>query len=195
MGSAESVIAMTSRGAFVHLRDVTACALPIVVGLAWFAAAEVVYDGSLMENQFLRSGMLATWYVPLAVMYLVKSVSGEARRGVILAWLSAFGVMSAMVAVDVLVTHYKPDSDHCCIPVETDFACGLLGSFIFTAIMAFSDSIAKHWMRGGRRPVAKPWIVRRAMRLGVTVLFTVLLALLVNGVFIVIGQALRAFFR
>ena len=175
--------------------DRTACALVIAVGLAWFAAAEVVYDGSLMENQFLRSGMLATWYVPLAAMYLVKSVSGEGRRGAVLAWLSAFGVMSAMVAVDVLVTHYKPDSDHCCIPVGTDFACGLLCSFIFTAIIAVSDSIAMRWVRGCGRPVAKPWIVRRAMRLGGAVLFTVLLMLLVNGVFTAIGQVLRAFFR
>ncbi|MBO7687056.1 MAG: hypothetical protein J6V72_11765 [Kiritimatiellae bacterium] len=175
--------------------DRTACALVIAVGLAWFAAAEIVYDGSLMENPFLRSGMLATWYVPPAAMYLVKCVSAEGRGSAVLAWLAAFGVMSAMVSVDVLVTHYKPDSDHCCIPVGTDFACSLLCSLIFTAIIAVSDSITMRWMRGCGQPVAKPWIVRRAMRLGGAVLFTVLFTLLMNGVFIVIGQVLRAFFR
>jgi hypothetical protein len=175
--------------------DMAACALVIAVGLAWFAAAEVVYDGSLMEDPFLRSGMFATWYVPPAAMYLVKCVSGEGRGSAVLAWLVALGVMSAMMSVDVLVTHYKPDSDHCCIPVGTDFAYSIFFSFVFTGIIAVSDSFVLSWMRSARLPIAKRGGVRRALRLGGTVLFAVFLALLVNGVFIAIGQVLRAFCR
>ena len=30
--------------------DIVACVAIIILGLGWFAAAEVVYDGSLMED-------------------------------------------------------------------------------------------------------------------------------------------------
>ena len=35
--------------------DAIACTLVIAVGIAWFVAAEVVYDGSLMEDPFWRT--------------------------------------------------------------------------------------------------------------------------------------------
>ena len=171
--------------------DKIICALVFVVGILWFVAAEVVYDGSLMENPFWRSGMLALWYVPLATMYWVKSAWGESRKVDTLAWLASFLVLSAMMSADVLVTHYKPNSDHRCIPVGTDFASSLLGSFVFSIIVTVSDLLVLCWLRKHRHPVLMQWFIRRTIRLGGTMLFVVLLVLLVNGVFFVIGQVLR----
>ena len=173
----------------MHMRvyDKIACALVFVVGMLWFVAAEVVYDGSLMEDPLWRSGMFALWYVPLATMYWVKVACGESRRDAALAWLAAFLVMSAMMSADVLVTHYKPNSDHRCIPVGTDFACSILDSFVFTMIVAVSDSLVLRWLRKNRHPILMRWLIRRVIRLGGTILFVVLLLWLMNGVFSVIG--------
>ena len=167
--------------------DIIACSLLVSLGMVWFVAAEVVYDGSLMEDPFLRSGMLALWYVPLAAMYLVKAAKGESRKIAVFAWLLAFLTMLAMTTADVLVTHYKPNSDHCCIPVGEDFALGAFGALVSSGLFSISDVLVMRCVRKIVHPMARQWFVRRAMRLCGTILLVVLLFCLLNVAFGVIG--------
>ena len=166
--------------------DVIACAFVIVVGLAWFAAAEVVYDGSLMEDPFLRCGMLAELYVPLATMYLIKVIGGEGRCSRAVAWLSSFLALWAMIVVDVWVTHYKPNCDYCCIPANECLLMESVGAAALTALASVSDVLAMHWTRGMSHPLARHGFCRRALRLAGTVLVTWLL-------FMATGAVIRSF--
>ena len=152
--------------------DMIACSLLITIGLAWFAVAEVAYDGSRMEDPFLRSGMLAMWYVPLATMYLAKAIRGDGRAVGALAGLLAFLVFWAMIAVDVWVTHYKPNCDICHIPAQECFAMESIVAFVVTVFACFSDVVSARMVRKVRHPIARFWLVRRAMRIAGTVLLT-----------------------
>ena len=172
--------------------DILACSLLILIGSAWFAAAEIVYDGSLMEDPFLRSGMFAEYYVPLAAMYLLKAIKGERRGVTVAAWILAFLTLSAMMTVDILVTHYKPNSDHCCIPVGEDFAMSISFALIFSVIICVSDATARRLERKIGHPLARPWIVRRAIRFAGTLLLAALFILLLSGVFHAIGRIVRS---
>ena len=154
--------------------DIIACLLLIVIGLAWFAAAEVAYDGSLMEDPFLRSGMLAMWYVPLATMYLVKAIRGDGRATAILAGLLSFLVLWAMIAVDVWVTHYKPDCDICHIPANECFAMESIAALIVIVLVGISDVISARMVKKVKWPIARWWLVRRVIRLVGTCLLTLL---------------------
>ena len=154
--------------------DIVACAAIIILGLGWFAAAEVVYDGSLMEDPFLRSGMLAQLYVPLATMYLVKAARGEGRGTAIVAWLLSFLVLWGMTAVDVWVTHFKPNCDICCIPAEKCFMVESMAAIIVTLLAGISDVVILRLLVKIRHPLARQWFVRRALRLVGTVLLALL---------------------
>ena len=155
-------------------RDTIACSLLIMIGFAWFAVAEVAYDGSLMEDPFLRSGMFAMWYVPLATMYLVKAIKGEGRAAGALAGLLAFLAFWAMIAIDVWVTHYKPNCDICHIPAQECFAMESIMALVVTVLASFSDVVSARMVRKTRHPIARFWLVRRAMRIVGTVLLTLL---------------------
>ena len=154
--------------------DIIACSLLIVIGLAWFVAAEVVYDGSRMEDPFLRSGVLAMWYVPLATMYLVKAIRRNRRTTALLAGMSSFLVLWAMIVVDVWVTHYKPNCDICHIPAKECFAMESIAALIVIVLVDISDVISARMVRKARHPIARLWLVRRVMRLAGTVLLTLL---------------------
>ena len=171
--------------------DILACALVIVTGLVWFAAAEVVYDGSLMEDPFLRSGMFAQLYVPLATMYLIKAISGEGRGPRVLAWLSSFLVFWIMIAIDVWVTHYKPDCDYCCIPANECLMTGTVGAAIMTVLASVSDVLAMHWIRKIACPFARMGVFRRAIRLVGTVLLTWILSMLTGWVLYAVVSTVR----
>ena len=144
--------------------DVAICALTVVLGLAWFAAAEVVYDGSLMEGPFWRSGMLAMFYVPPATMYLVKAVMGEGRATAVVATMLAFLVLWGMIAVDVWVTHFKPNSDYCCIPAGECLMTRSITTMILMTIIGFSDVVSLRIVRNMKHSLLRLWIVRRVMR-------------------------------
>lgn len=144
--------------------DIAICALVIALGLVWFAAAEVVYDGSLMENPFWRSGMLAVWYVPIATMYLTKSAMGDGGVSAVIASAMAFLVFWAMIAVDVWVTHFKPDSDYCCIPASECFLMESISAMIIVALAGFADIVSSRLVKRIRHPIARWWLVRRVMR-------------------------------
>ena len=154
--------------------DMLACVAIIILGLGWFVAAEVVYDGSLMEDPFLRSGMLAQLYVPLATLYFVKAVKGEGRGTAIVAWLLSFLVFWGMTAVDVWVTHFKPNCDICCIPAEHCFMVESIAATIITLLASISDVVSLRLLVKIKHPLARQWFVRRALRLVGTVLLTVL---------------------
>ena len=177
----------------VRRYDILACAFVIVTGLVWFAAAEVVYDGSLMEDPFLRSGMLAQLYVPLATMYLIKAVCGEGRGARIAAWLSSFLVLWAMIAVDVWVTHYKPDCDYCCIPAHECLVMESVGAVVLTVAASVSDVLAMCWIRKAACPIARLGFFRRAIRLVSTALLTWLLFMLTHWVLCAIVGIVRLF--
>ena len=155
--------------------DILACTFVIAVGLVWFAAAEIVYDGSLMEDPFLRSGLFAEFYVPLATMYLIKAIGGEKWTSRVVAWLSSFLVLWAMIVVDVWVIHYKPNCDYCCIPANECLLMRSVAVAILTALASVSDVLAMHWIKGVTHPLARHVFCRRAMRLVGTVLITWLL--------------------
>lgn len=172
--------------------DILACTFVMVLGLAWFAAAEAVYDGSLMENPFLRSGMLAQYYVPLATMYLVKAVGGEGWRPRVFAWLSSFSVLWAMIAVDVWVTHYKPNCDYCCIPANECLLMESVGAVALTVLAGVSDVLALHWTRKTACQFARLRFFRRAIRVAGTVLLTWLLFMLTGWALHAIACVVRA---
>ena len=186
------VNAFSCAGACGRIHDIFACSLLILIGIAWFVAAEIVYDGSLMEDAFLRSGMFAEYYVPLAAMYLLKAIKGERRGVAVAAWILAFLTLSAMMTVDILVTHYKPNSDHCCIPVGDDFAMSVFGALIISAIICVSDAIARRLVRKIEHPLVRLWVVRRTMRFAGTLLLAVAFILLAGGVFDAIGRVVRS---
>ena len=161
-------------GKLVRRYDVIACAFVIVIGLVWFVAAEVAYDGSLMEDPFLRSGVFAQYYVPLAAMYLIKAIGGESWGSRVVAWLSSFLVLWATIAADVWVTHYKPNCDYCCIPANECFIMESVGAVVATVSISVSDVLTMRWIRKIAHPMARQWFIRRAIRLVCTVLFTLL---------------------
>lgn len=155
--------------------DIAICALTVVLGLAWFAGAEVVYDGSLMENQFWSSGMFAMFYVPPATMYLVKAVRGEGCATAVVATTLAFLVFWCMIAVNVWVTHFKPNCDYCCEPAGSCFIVESIMAVIVMAIVGFSDVVSLRIVRKMNHPFAKQWIVRRVMRLAGMIFCTCIL--------------------
>ena len=175
--------------------DIIACAFVIVIGLVWFAAAEVVYDGSLMEDPFLRSGMFAQYYVPLATMYLIKAIGGEGRSARFVAWLTSFLVFLAMIAIDVWVTHYKPNCDYCCIPASECLMMESVGAAIMTVSASVSDVLAMHWLRKITHPLARQGFCRRAIRIVGTVLLTWLLFMLTGLVLYAIVGTIRLFVK
>ena len=145
--------------------DIAICALTVVLGLTWFAGAEVVYDGSWMEDPFWRNGMFAMFYVPPATMYLVKAFRGEGRATAVVATTLAFLVLWGMNAVDVWVTHFKPNSDYCCIPASECLTTESIVDVIAMASVGLSDIVSMRIVRKIRHACAKQWIVRRVMRL------------------------------
>lgn len=173
--------------------DAIACTLVIAVGIAWFVAAEVVYDGSLMEDPFWRSGMFALYYVPLATIYLLKATRGECRGISIIAWLLAFLVLSAMMTADILVTHYKPNCDYCCIPVDEDFMMQIPGALVFTGLFSASDVVALRLLRKVKHPFARQWLLRRTMRVLGAIMLTCLSWVLLSGVLLMVGRLVRQF--
>ena len=186
--------AMTkSRGNQMKRYDILACAFVIVVGFVWFAAAEIVYDGSLMEDPFLRSGMFAQYYVPIATMYLIKVISGERRGSRVVAWLSSFLVFWVMIAIDVGVTHYKPNCDYCCIPANECLMMESVFAIVMTASASVSDGLVMCWLRNVVHPIALQWFCRRAIRVIGTVLLTWLLFVLIYWVLYAISSMIRLF--
>jgi len=175
--------------------DILACVFAIVTGLVWFAAAEVVYDGSLMEDPFLRSGMFAQYYVPLATMYLVKVIRGEKRGTGVIAWLLSFLVLWAMIAVDVWVTHFKPNCDYCCIPSNECLMMESVAAIIITALTCIADVFCLRLMRKVMFALAGLWIVRRTMRVAGTALLTWLLCMLSYWVVYITGRTIRFFMQ
>lgn len=154
--------------------DKLVCAQIIVVGILWFLAAEFVYDGSLMEDPFLRSGMAATYYVPLATLYLVKAARGEGRRASVIAGVWTFLVLEAMMAVDVWTRHFKPDCDICHIPAGECWTMETVGAAIVTVLVVFSDAWSLRLIGKIRHPLANFWLARRALRVVVTLVLTCL---------------------
>ncbi|MBO7619518.1 MAG: hypothetical protein J6T06_03335 [Victivallales bacterium] len=179
----------------VRKLDMTVCSVLIVIGLVWFAAAEAVYDGSLMEDPFLRSGMFATVYVPLATMYLAKAIRGDRRATAIIAGLLAFLVLWAMIAVDVWVTHYKPNCDICHIPAKECFATESIAAAIVIALVGISDVISARMVRAVTWSVAGFWLVRRIMRVAGMVLFTLLSCVLTYWILYVALRVAWGFWR
>ena len=175
--------------------DIIACAFVIVIGLVWFAAAEVVYDGSLMEDPFLRSGMFAQFYVPLATMYLIKAIRGEGWGARVVACLSSFWVFWVMIAIDVWVTHYKPNCDYCCIPANECLMMESVGAAVMTMLANISDVIAMQWIGKISCPFARMGFLRRAIRLVGTVLLTWLLFGLTGWVLSAIVSVIRVFVK
>lgn len=175
--------------------DIAICALTVVLGLAWFAGAEVVYDGSLMENQFWRSGMFAMFYVPPATMYLVKAFRGEGRATAVVATTLAFLALWAMIAVDVWVTHFKPNCDYCCEPAGECFIMESIMAGIVTAIVGFSDVVSLRILRKIKYPFAKIWIVRRAMRLAGMIFCTCILCVVTYWVLYGVLRIVRLFWK
>lgn len=166
--------------------DILVCTFVIAIGLVWFTAAEVVYDGSLMENPFLRSGMFAQCYVPLATMYLVKVIRGEGLGARVVAWMASFMLFWAMIAVDVWVTHFKPNCDICHIPAKECFIMESVMAMIITAVASVSDVISIRLTRMVRPPIVGCWFVRRALRVVGTVLIAWFLSVIAYWVLYVI---------
>lgn len=152
--------------------DKLICAQIFVIGILWFLAAEFVYDGSLMEDPFLRSGMAAMYYVPLATLYLVKTARGEGRRTSVIAGVWVFLVQVAMIAVNVWTTHFKPDCDVCHMPAGECFAMETVVAAIFTALVVFSDVWAMRLITKIRHPLANFWLARRILRVVATFVLT-----------------------
>ena len=179
----------------VRRYDILACAFVIVTGLLWFVAAEVAYEGSLMEDPFLRSGMLAQYYVPLMTMYLIKAINGDGRGARVVAWLSSFFVFWVMIAIDVWVTHYKPNCDYCCIPANECLMMGSVGAVVMTVLASVSDVLVMHWIRKTTCPFARLGFLRKAIRLVGTVVITWLLFILTGWVLYAIVSTIRLFVK
>lgn len=168
--------------------DIAVCILTILVGVAWFAAAEIVYDGSTMEDPFWRSGMLAQFYVPLATMYLVKSIKGDSAKVAVCAGFAAFFALMAMVAVDIWVTHYKPNCDYCHIELGE---CAIMSSataFIYIFSVSVADAISARLLGKLKHPVLRFYVVRRFLRLLATMVLTCVAGV---ATYCIIGVILR----
>lgn len=172
----------------MKIRDRVICALLIAVGLVWFAAAEINYDGSMRENAFVQSGMLAMTYVPLATLYLVKSIGGAGRKTDIMAGVLMFLMLWTMAAVDVWVTHFKPNCDYCHQPAGQCFAMDTIGALILTVLVCLSDAVSARLVRRVKHPIGRVWIVRRTLRVGGTLALTALLHALVYLILYVAGR-------
>lgn len=157
--------------------DAIACGMMMVLGAVWFAAAEAAYDGSGMENGLVQSGMLAVWYLPVAAMYLVKALRGEGRGAAIAAWAASFLTFGTMIAVNVWVTHFKPNTDHCHIPADQCLILELVIALLITGSTSVADRLSLGLLRKWKSRYVQLWLARRVLRLAGTMVLAVLLSI------------------
>ena len=100
-----------------------------------------------------------------------------------------------MIAIDVWVTHYKPNCDYCCIPANECLMMESVGVAVMTMLANVSDVIAMHWIRKISCPFARRGFLRRVIRLIGTVLLTWLLFWLTGWVLSAIVSAIRVFVK
>lgn len=168
--------------------DIAVCIMTILIGVAWFAAAEIVYDGSMMEDPFLRSGMLAQFYVPLATMYLIKAIKGNSAAVTVCAAFAAFFAFMAMEAVNIWVTHYKPGCDHCHLELGECATASSLMAFIYIFSVSVSDAISARLVGKMKFPIMRLFVVRRFLRLLAMLVFTCVTCV---ATYFIVGVILR----